>query len=151
MSVAKLERVTKRYGSVVALDAVDLSMDPGQLLALLGPNGAGKTTAVRLLLGLDTPNQGRVYLFDRDPRDIQARTGRGAMLQVGKAPETLRVREHIQLFSSYYPNPLPMSEVIQAAGLDGLENRLVLQAIRRAETTRSLRAGNLRRPGVLDP
>ena len=46
------------------------------------------------------------------------------MLQVGKVPETLRVREHIELFSSYYPNPLTLSETVQAAGLAGVENRL---------------------------
>ena len=46
------------------------------------------------------------------------------MLQVGKVPETLRVREHIELFSSYYPDPLPRAEIVDVAGLRGLENRL---------------------------
>ena len=48
----------------------------------------------------------------------------GAMLQVGKVPETLRVREHIELFRSYYADPLPLAEVMDAAGLNGLEHRL---------------------------
>ncbi len=46
------------------------------------------------------------------------------MLQVARVPETLRVREHIDLFSSYYPHPLPMAEIISAAGLQGIENRM---------------------------
>jgi ABC-2 type transport system ATP-binding protein len=46
------------------------------------------------------------------------------MLQVGRVPETLRVSEHIRLFSSYYPNPLPFDEVVHAAGLEGIERRL---------------------------
>ncbi len=46
------------------------------------------------------------------------------MLQVAKVPETLKVREHIELFSSYYPKPLPLPESIAVAGLGGLENRL---------------------------
>ena len=46
------------------------------------------------------------------------------MLQVGKVPETLRVREHIGLFSSYYPDPMPLAAVAEAAGLRGLEGRL---------------------------
>jgi len=46
------------------------------------------------------------------------------MLQISKVPETLRVREHVHLISSYYPNPLPAAEVMAAAGLVGLENRL---------------------------
>jgi ABC-2 type transport system ATP-binding protein len=124
MQVAGLEHVSKRFGKVAALEDVDFAVYRGQLLALLGPNGAGKTTTVRLLLGLDRPRSGRVSVFGRDPCDMQARARRGAMLQVGKAPETLRVREHIQLFSSYYPNPLTMAKVIDAAGLEGLENRI---------------------------
>jgi ABC-2 type transport system ATP-binding protein len=47
----------------------------------------------------------------------------GAMLQVGRVPETLRVREHIDLFSSYYPRPLPLEEVLAAAGLEKLRDR----------------------------
>jgi ABC-2 type transport system ATP-binding protein len=47
----------------------------------------------------------------------------GAMLQVGRVPETLRVREHIDLFSSYYPSPMPMSEVLAASGLEKLSDR----------------------------
>ena len=49
---------------------------------------------------------------------------RGALLQVAKVPETIKVREHIELFSSYYPHPLPFAEVVEAAGLAGIENRL---------------------------
>ena len=46
------------------------------------------------------------------------------MLQVGRAPETLKVREHIELFRGYYPTPLPTAELVRIAGLEGLENRL---------------------------
>ena len=46
------------------------------------------------------------------------------MLQVAKVPDTLKVREHLELFSSYYPAPLPRSRVLEAAGLSGIENRL---------------------------
>src|SRR5579864_152321 len=47
----------------------------------------------------------------------------GAMLQVGRVPETLRVREHIDLFSSYYQNPMPVAEVLATAGLEKLRDR----------------------------
>ena len=59
----------------------------------------------------------------RDPRDASARTGIGAMLQVTRVPETLKVREHIDLFRSYYPNPLPAEEIMRIAKLEGLENK----------------------------
>lgn len=116
-------RVIKNYGPVEALRGLDLDIRPGELLALLGANGAGKTTAVRMLLGLAKPTSGEVRVFGLDPRDAVNRVRTGAMLQVARVPETLRVREHIHLFSSYYPNPMPMAEVIEAAGLQGLEKR----------------------------
>lgn len=124
MVIAELRNATKRFGPVTALAAIDLEIARGQLLALLGPNGAGKTTAVRLLLGLSKPDSGAARVFGRDPRERGARTRTGAMLQVGRVPETLRVCEHIHLFSSYYPNPLPFEEVVRAAGLEGIERRL---------------------------
>jgi ABC-2 type transport system ATP-binding protein len=98
--VARIEGASKNYGAVQALVDFNFEVRAGELVALLGPNGAGKTTAIKLLLGLV-----------------------GAMLQVGRVPETLRVWEHIDLFSSYYPNPLPLNETLAIAGLEDLRNR----------------------------
>jgi len=112
--VASLEGVIKNYEEVRALRNVNFSVRAGEVVALLGPNGAGKTTAVKLLLGLIQPNSGRARVFGGDPTNPQNRMRTGAMLQVGKVPETLRVGEHIDLFSSYYPRPLPIDEVLAA-------------------------------------
>jgi ABC-2 type transport system ATP-binding protein len=120
--IARLHSVSKHYGRVTALDNLNLSLYPGEIVALLGPNGAGKTTVVRLLLGLAAPNNGSVRVMGNDPRDAEARASIGAMLQLTRVPETLRVREHIDLFRSYYPNPLPAPEVVRIARLEGLEN-----------------------------
>jgi ABC-2 type transport system ATP-binding protein len=108
--VACLEGVSKNYGEVRALRNVNFSVRAGEVVALLGPNWAGKTTAVKLLLGLLQPDSGRVRVFDGNPTNPENRMLTGSMLQVGNVPETLRVREHIELFSSYYPNPLPLQE-----------------------------------------
>lgn len=121
---AALRDVTKRYGMQVALDGIDLTVKRGELLALLGPNGAGKTTALKLMLGLLKPDTGVVQVFGRDPREPRNRERSGAMLQVTRIPETLRVREHIDLFSSYYPHPMPFKEIYGTAGLNGIENKL---------------------------
>jgi ABC-2 type transport system ATP-binding protein len=121
--VARLRGTTKKYGATTALSDVTLDIERGGVVALLGPNGAGKTTAVKLLLGLAAPTSGSVELFGADPRNASARQRIGAMLQVGKVPETLSVREHVDLFRAYYPAPAPAAEVMTAAGLTGLEHR----------------------------
>jgi len=121
--VASLEAVNKNYGNVRALRGVDFRVRAGEIVALLGPNGAGKTTAVKLLLGLMPPNAGRVRVFGGDPTNPENRMRTGAMLQVGRVPETLRVREHIDLFSTYYPKPMSATEILAAAGLEKLSDR----------------------------
>jgi len=123
--VASLTGINKRYkNGVVALDGLSLNLRRGEIVALLGPNGAGKSTAVKLMLGLSAPTAGTVRIFGADPRDPEARVRTGAMLQVGRAPEMLRVREHITMFRSYYPAPMPYAQIVKAAGLEGIENRL---------------------------
>ena len=121
--VASLEGVNKNYGNIRALSGVDFRVRAGEVVALLGPNGAGKTTAVKLLLGLMQPNAGRARVFGGDPTNPENRMRTGAMLQVGRVPETLRVREHIDLFSSYYEKPLPLAQILAAAGLEKLSDR----------------------------
>ena len=122
--IAVLDNVTKKYGAITALDGLSLALRPGEIVALLGPNGAGKSTAVRLLLGLSAPTRGTARIFGGDPRDAATRTRIGAMLQVGAIPKTLKVKEHIDLFRSYYPNSLSMAEIVRIAQLEGLEDRL---------------------------
>src|SRR5579859_4312104 len=121
--VASLEGVNKNYGNIQALRAVDFRVRAGEIVALLGPNGAGKTTAVKLLLGLLQPTSGKVRVFGGDPVNPENRMRTGAMLQVGRVPETLRVREHIDLFSTYYQSSLPAKQVLAAAGLEELADR----------------------------
>lgn len=123
-TIASLVDVTKKYGEVTALRNVSFNVRRGELLAVLGPNGAGKTTAIRLLLGLSAPAAGKVNVFGENPRHVSTRRRVGTMLQVSKVPETLKVREHLELFRSYYPKPLSRKEIVDAAGLEGLENRL---------------------------
>lgn len=122
---AELVGVTKRYGNgVLALDDLSLALHQGEIVALLGPNGAGKSTAIKLLMGLAAPSAGQVRIFGLNPRHNANRLRTGVMLQVGKAPETLRVREHLDLFRGYYPAPLPVAELTRIAGLAGLEDRM---------------------------
>jgi ABC-2 type transport system ATP-binding protein len=117
-TAASLERVVKRFGNKPALDDVTLSVEPGKVTALLGPNGAGKTTAISLLLGLAEPQQGRVQVLGGSPHDLQVRRRVGVMLQNAALPDTLRVREVLQLVCGYYPNPMPIAKLAAIAGLN---------------------------------
>lgn len=118
--VVTLEHVTKRYGSVVALDDVSLSIEAGEVVALLGPNGAGKTTAISIMLGLRRATSGVARLFGRAPTDLRARSRCGVMLQDSGTPELLSVAEIVKLFGTYYPRPLPAEEALRLAGVQEL-------------------------------
>ena len=121
--IAELHGVTKRFRAVTALDDVSLELRRGQLTALLGPNGAGKTTAVRLMLGLTQPDAGSVSLFAMQPSERAARERVGVMLQISRIPDTLTPREHLALFSAYYPSPLAIDRVLAIAGLTEVADR----------------------------
>ena len=118
--VAELVRVTQRYGALTALDALDLVVHPGELLALLGPNGAGKSTSIGVLLGLVRPQSGQARLFGADPQDVAARRRIGVMLQSAALPATLRVGELLRLTASYYPAPRLLAESAALAGVEDL-------------------------------
>jgi len=66
MKAIQAEGLTKRYGETLALDSLDLSIEPGEVYGYLGPNGAGKTTTIRCLLGIHRPTSGRAELFGVD-------------------------------------------------------------------------------------
>ncbi len=68
----KLDGLTRRYGTVVALDGLDLDIARGEFLALLGPSGCGKTTALRAIAGFDRPDAGRILVDGRDVTGVPA-------------------------------------------------------------------------------
>jgi ABC-2 type transport system ATP-binding protein len=121
--LAELSGVTKRYGSVLALDELDLQVRSGELVAVLGPNGAGKTTAISLLLGLQQPDGGTARLFGQSPNRIEPRRQIGVMMQEAALPPELRVREQIDLVASYYPDPMTPDKALELTGAASLQKR----------------------------
>jgi ABC-2 type transport system ATP-binding protein len=125
VSVAALCGVSKAFGSIHALEHVDLHLDPGEVVALLGRNGAGKTTALSILVGLRRPDTGRACLFGRDPRRPAARARVGAMPQESAFPLGLRVREVVDLVRRHYPAPEPAERLLERFELVDVARRLV--------------------------
>ena len=80
MVPVEVRGLVKRYGRVLAVDDVDLTVERGDVYGYLGPNGAGKTTTLRILLGLIRPDAGSVRLFGRDPVGEGARATGGVSL-----------------------------------------------------------------------
>jgi ABC-2 type transport system ATP-binding protein len=97
----EVRRLTKRYGAHAAVDAVDLTVEAGDVYGYLGPNGAGKTTTLRMLLGLIRRDGGSVRLFGRDPADgIGALDGVGGFVESPTFYPYLTGRENLRLLGA---------------------------------------------------
>jgi ABC-2 type transport system ATP-binding protein len=110
----------KSYGTVTAVDGLNLEVRRGEVLALLGPNGAGKTTAVEIMEGFRRRDSGDVTVLGEDPehagRRWRARIGMVLQLASDRGYE-LTVRELAHQFAGYYPRPRDPDEVIELVGL----------------------------------
>jgi ABC-2 type transport system ATP-binding protein len=91
--------LSKRFGSVVAVDRVDLRVEPGTVCGLLGPNGAGKTTLLRLLLGLVRPDAGRIEFFGRRPAAAPGLDGVAGFVEEPRFYPYLSARRTLELFA----------------------------------------------------
>jgi ABC-2 type transport system ATP-binding protein len=121
MAAIVADRLTKRYGELVALDGISFDVPPGQLVAVLGPNGAGKTTTMELLEGFQAPTAGTVRVLGADPRhgDRAWRARIGLVLQSTSLDDQLTVRELLDIFARLYPDPRPVAEVLELMELTG--------------------------------
>ena len=118
-AVISISGVTKRYGHVVAVDAVDLEIDAGQVYALLGPNGAGKTTLIEILEGYRQRDAGDVSVLGFDPQRQRGELNRrvGIVLQRSTPMEGLTPREMLNFSARLYDNPMDTDDALELVGL----------------------------------
>lgn len=112
--------LVKRYGSVVAVDRLDLTVPRGSVTAVLGPNGAGKTTTIECAEGFRTPDAGSVRVLGRDPRAARSTVSAriGVMLQesAGGYPGA-RADEMLRHVAGLYANPLDVDALVERLSL----------------------------------
>jgi ABC-2 type transport system ATP-binding protein len=120
--ILEVSDLHKTYGKVKAVDGISFSVREGTCFGILGPNGAGKTTAIEVIETIHAPDSGRV-LYRGEPVSKTFKEKIGIQFQDTSLQEFLTVRETIQLFSSLYPRPRPMAEIISACSLEEFIDR----------------------------
>lgn len=115
----------KSFGKVHAVRGLDLTVQPGEVVAFLGPNGAGKTTTIDMILGLSNPDQGRVAIYGHTPRGAIARGQVAAVMQTGGLLRDISVRETVQLNAAMFDSSRPVEEVLERAGILDIADRTV--------------------------
>jgi ABC-2 type transport system ATP-binding protein len=124
MTAIDVARLQKRYGDTLAVRDVSFTVDAGEIFGILGPNGAGKTTTVECIAGLRTPDGGTITVLGRDPHDLELRRLVGVQLQESRLPEQMTVRQALELYSAFYPQPADWRRLAGELGLaDHLRTR----------------------------
>ena len=115
------EGLSKRFGTLLAVDNLSFALEPGTITGFLGPNGAGKTTTLRMLLGLATPTKGRALVFGRPYSQLEQPARRiGAVLEATDFHPGRSARNHLRMLAE--TAELPRSRVDEVLRLVELES-----------------------------
>ncbi len=129
----RIDRLSRSFGGVAALDELDLAVDDGEVVGLIGPNGSGKTTLFNVITGVHTVDSGRVYLRGEDITDQKpariVRRGIARTFQNLRIFQRMSVHENVWLAQHSLPGVGPM---------ELLSNRSATERARRAEVDRLL-------------
>jgi ABC-2 type transport system ATP-binding protein len=119
INVIEVENLTKRFGSLVAVDDVSFAVREGEIFGLLGENGAGKTTTIEILEGFQRADHGSVKVLGVNPRQAHRhwRDRIGLVLQESEFDPVHTVTETLKLFASFFSNPRDVTETLEMVGL----------------------------------
>ena len=121
----RLTDLHKSFGDVTAVDGIDLTIRPGEVVALLGPNGAGKTTTIDMILGLSRPTSGDARVFGTTPRQAVDRGLVAAVMQTAGLLPDITVRETVELTASLFSHRTDAEEAMRRAGVTDFASRIV--------------------------
>ncbi|MEH2262281.1 ABC transporter ATP-binding protein/permease [Nostoc sp.] len=126
MNIIELKHVSKvvseGFQQKPILQDINLIVKRGEFIWLRGENGAGKTTLLNLILGLLKPSSGEVELMGLSPQSANSKIHVGVAFQDVQFPTNVKVKELVELFISYYPNPLSTEEILNKVNLKNEEN-----------------------------
>jgi ABC-2 type transport system ATP-binding protein len=124
MPVIEVSGLRKTYRGTVAVQDVSFTVDRGEIFGILGPNGAGKTTTVECIAGLRKPDGGTITVLGLPPSNPDLRRRVGIQLQESQLQEKMTVREALELYSAFYPEPADWRQLAIELGLtDKLRTR----------------------------
>jgi ABC-2 type transport system ATP-binding protein len=116
----EIHNLVKRYGDLVAVNGISLTVEDKQIFGILGPNGAGKTTTLEVVEGIRDPDGGEIRILglDRSKMKKEIKELIGVQLQSTATPDRLTVRETIELFGTFFKHQLPADDVIKHVQLE---------------------------------
>jgi ABC-2 type transport system ATP-binding protein len=123
-SAVTVQHLVMRYGDLVAVNDVSLSIHEGEIFGIIGPNGAGKTTTVECISGLRAPDSGSISVYGLSPQKDRNKIREfvGVQLQESALPPRIKVGEAVRLFASFYPNPLDADQLLESLGIKQFDN-----------------------------
>ncbi len=126
-NVIQVQHLRKTYGKTVAVEDLSLEVKEGEIFGMVGPNGAGKTTTIECLEGMRAFDGGEIKILGLDPvrQERELRYVIGTQLQKSQLPDQLTVGEVLDLFASFYPNPVPWPALVERLGLSEKKNSWV--------------------------
>ncbi len=127
MNLITFDRVDKTFSKgfgqkTTILGNISFNIQQGEFVILRGENGTGKSTILNLALGLLKPSSGKVKLMGRSPQDSTSKLKVGVVLQDTQVPPNAKVINLLELWRSYYPNPLSTAEILSKVNLKGKEH-----------------------------
>src|ERR1700751_5901279 len=122
--VITVQHLVKRYGAFYAVNDVSFSIHEGEIFGIIGPNGAGKTTTVECISGLRVPDSGSINIYGLSPHKDRNRIREflGVQIQESSMPPRLKAGEAVELFASFYPNPLNSDHLLETLGIENVKN-----------------------------